>query len=410
MLAQLATILPYLVYCFHWDRTRNAWVQLWPWLILTSGPPDLVDGDQYQIWVSQDCTILYYAPNGRTYEIALLNVAPAYNTIVWQPKPLPSLQPRAHIVSVAAPLSARAGDQVEVQVTLANTGAGTGDCLCDLVYSYADAPQLLPGAWKRFSPNESAVYNFAFTMPGVAVTLYAESYHLDPDTSQRVYDETTPAQAVAVQVDETARIQKPDWLSSVLDSGVLNITQGQWMDLWAIKIPPFSFEPGRWIESGIDLLLVPVNFIMDTVRTHGQNIKDMWDKVWEVADNLFDWLSSSASWVLDHITTWWDSVYPDILDAIRSVGNFTVSLYQAVISQLVMLSGRLDGISSVLQELPISVPQYVLQNPTFRTLFDMASFSYEAVLLLPKELPDFFANPPLYIFHKIDDWLNEKED
>lgn len=408
MLTQLATILPYLIYLAHWDTARNAWVQMIPVIPFSGAPLSLVDGDSYMAVVSQTCTILYYRPDGSHYEIVLDKVTPNTNTFAWQVKPLAAAPAFAHVVAESQPSTAWPGDTITCRVTITNTGGSAGLINCSVRYVLGDSGPTFVGDWRTLQPGGSGVWIITLPMPSGNIRVYVVSSHQQGTPPLPVLDESLGPYTVTEDASELSNVDKPDWLKSALDSSVLNIVKGSWFSLFGIDVPPFSFEPGHWIESGLDLLLVPVNFLVNAARSVAIKVKDAFDKAWEVAGRLDDIVSSWADFVSSHITDWWAGVWVTVQSYVTATFLQFNDLLAHARWDIVTLGTRVTNLAGAWDSWVANFFQTALQHEPFRTLSSMTNTAYQVVQALPAELHDFFLNPAGWIFDKIDDWLNEE--
>lgn len=111
-------------------------------------------------------------------------------------------------------------------------------------------------------------------MPSVAVSVYVTHWTGQPGQGLADYGGYEGPYDIAVTGVEWSGINKPKWLRDALDSGWLNWTRGEWVHWSIVVIPPFTFEPGRWVEKAIDVALNALDAIVNWSKAE-------WDKQWE---------------------------------------------------------------------------------------------------------------------------------
>ena len=97
-------------------------------------------------------------------------------------------------------------------------------------------------------------------------------------------------------------IEKPSWLRDALDSGWLNWKRGDWVDWWIVVIPPFSFTPGKWVETAIDWLLVPVNYTWDQLISAWRELGKVWNWIWDCGVKVYNWWLDVGGWLWGQLT------------------------------------------------------------------------------------------------------------
>lgn len=114
-------------------------------------------------------------------------------------------------------------------------------------------------------------------------------------------------------------IEKPSWLRAALESGWLNWDRGDWVDWWIVVIPPFSFTPGKWIETALDWLLGPVNYIWDRIIGAWNELGKIWNIIIDQLGKVWNWFVDIGKWAAGLLIDVYRWVEGQVLDAVNTV-------------------------------------------------------------------------------------------
>lgn len=103
------------------------------------------------------------------------------------------------------------------------------------------------------------------------------------------------------------QLTKPSWAEGILSA--LNLHAGQWAEILGVKIPPFSFTPGEWIEWVVDWLLIPINLLLRGFDELKGLVAQAWDAAAGALGKIDDWLTGAAFWFATTIAGWWSGVW-----------------------------------------------------------------------------------------------------
>lgn len=212
----------------------------------------------------------------------------------------------------------------------------------------------------------------------------------------------------AAAAPATGKIQLPDVVRSTLDSSWVNIAAGDWGSIGPIKIPPFSFEPGRWALKGLDVIIDGLNWAIDFANS----VEDKASSAFSVAGNALtkidNWLSVVSNWLSSQLEAWWSSTWGFVATAIstaaRAIWDFALQIDRDVVS----LGGKVAGLSDSITSLPSTILGNLASSPLIRTLIDGYNKTSSFFALYLTRVEEFFLNPVEWIFDRIANWLNEE--
>ncbi|MCJ7828991.1 MAG: Mtc1 family protein [Dehalococcoidia bacterium] len=430
LIDQLRSILPSLIAVRHWNAAAQAWQIIWPWLDIFRLPPVLVDGDYYLVFVTQSCTLSYSAPDGRHYEFELTKISPMPNNVTWLPLPPEAAPPFAYIAYQEHSSRAAPGIPGSASITIRNTGGVAALMSCAVEYSDNGQVQVYDALWVNILPNEAHSWVISFPMPDHAIEIYIKSGHADPTTHLPVTDETlgpypieldpryapaptppgVPPQPTPAPPTPSglARVTKPSTLQNALDSAWLNFEAGGWFTILGVRVPPWSFTPGLWIESAVDFLLGPVNAIITAVLDVSVHLTEAWNKAYEALGKIDNILSSLTHTISSYVTSWWSSAFQTVKVAISTAAGAVSDFAKQVARDVVGLGTKLQSLTDVTRGWQTWLLKSLATIPPIDTLiagFNKAE-SFFALYLTP--IGDFLTSPVDWIFDRIDNWLNEE--
>jgi len=316
--------------------------------------------------------------------------------------------PKAVIVNYKAPGSARNGAPVLITATIRNDGQTWGYCLAAVAYTDAGSQRWIWGPWTGLYPGDSAPFTLEFPMPATATTLVVYAQHYDFDLGMGINDASTSVLTVALDASEWLNLQLPEAIASALDTGWANITAGEWMNALGIKIPPFSFEPGRWALKGLNWIIDGVNWTLNKLKEVGDKAAEALRNAGTALTKINDWLSSASSWWNSRISGWWSStmgwVDDNIISKVRPVWDYAYQLARDITGVQV----NVDGLGSTTK----SWQSWLLGSLASISPIDVLITGYNKLenffSVYLSQIDDFFKSPAGWIFDRIDDWLNER--
>lgn len=315
---------------------------------------------------------------------------------------------QAVIVNYQAPASARSGDKVIVTATLRNDGERWAFCRLALAYLDAGSERWAYVNWEGLFPGDSVMVTLEFPMPAASTNLVIYAQHWDFDQGLGINDGSTGILTVALDASEWLHLELPAAIVSALDTGWANITAGEWADIFGFKIPPITFEPGRWALKGLNWIVDGVNWVVNKG-------KETWDKAYEAyrragesLTKINDWLLGAYNWFTSRVSDWWDSTWPwvnnNIVARIRPVWDFANQL----VGDITRVQGNVDGLGDSTRGWQSWLLGSLAQIPPIDVLiqgYNKAENFYRVYLT---QIDDFFLNPMDWVFDKLDNWLNER--
>lgn len=225
-------------------------------------------------------------------------------------------------------------------------------------------PQFVNGSFQELEPGATTTVPLEMTMPGVDIDVYVTLWYGSPGQGEATYVGYRGPYRVLVKVDEWCDIEKPDWLKSALDSGLLNLERGEWLNWSVFVVPPFSFTPGHWIEKAID-------FVLNGLNTTINWSKAAWDRQWE--QNI------GIAGLIRQLT----GELSDIRELFGDIGAFFDQIFDRIVKELVHVE-------------------------PFKSLIGLFNTLAEFIPDDWAELKNLLTNPADYWVDKFDEWLNEE--
>ena len=178
-------------------------------------------------------------------------------------------------------------------------------------------------------------------------------------------------------------IQIPPWNFAVF--GVQVLTAGDWLNL--------HLDIGNWVlsalQGSIDIVSAATNFLWDLANAA---LRKAWDafnlatelgakilqNIYQTITNVYQTIQNVVYQTVQNVFQTIQNVYQTVSNVVQNIYQTTVGVTEDIVSS--MISGALSALASSL-------------NP---------------ILYFAKEIGEFFADAPGWIFDKIDNWLNEE--
>jgi len=316
--------------------------------------------------------------------------------------------PKAKIDSYQVPSSARVGEQVTVLVTVRNIGASQGLMMAGVAHKEAGLNVWTWGDRQWLDVGGTYLFTLTFTMPPESTDLLINAWHWDYVAGIDYLDDSAGPFDLALNTSEWLELALPDVIRSALDSNWLNFTAGQWAELLGFKLPPFTFEPGRWALKGLDSIIGGVNWLIN-------KSKQIWDQAYNAfiiaggaLTKIDDWLSYAANWWSSRISEWWAAAFEwvktEIVDRLRPVWD---QLNQAL-RDIMGVQTNVDNLGDETRSWQSWLLGSLAQISPISELVTAYNKVEAFFSLYLGYIQDFFEDPPGFIFDKIDNWLNEE--
>lgn len=144
--------------------------------------------------------------------------------------------------------------------------------------------------------------------------------------------------------------------------------------------------------------------IADEIATFltGWDILDLMKGVAEWALDAWNWVSSAWSNVWQIVNAWWGTIITDVLgwiDAAIDVVNSVIASIQFMVNVAASWIGQF--VATTLPTLATIFTVETLVDSTIRTWFPF----YDELVSIWNEILEFFADPPQYVYNKLDEFF-----
>lgn len=320
----------------------------------------------------------------------------------------PATPPKAAIDSYQVPSSARTGELVTLLVTVRNVGGSLGLLMAGVAHKEAGLNVWTWGDRQWIDINKTYLFTLSFTMPPESTTLLINSWHWDYVASIDYLDDSAGPFTLALNTSEWLELALPASIASALDTGWANVTAGEWAEILGFKIPPFSFEPGRWALKGLNWIIDGVNWIIN-------KSKEIWDKAYNAFSiagsalgKIDDWLSYAANWWNSRISEWWAAAFEwvkaEIVDRLRPVWD----QLNLALRDIMGVQSNVDNLGSTTRSWQSWLLGSLAQISPISELITAYNKVEAFFSVYLGQIQEFFGGAADWIFNRIDDWLNER--
>ena len=188
---------------------------------------------------------------------------------------------------------------------------------------------------------------------------------------------------------------KPDSVRDFINRYLPNWSKGDWIDKSilgvGIKLPPFSFMLGDWVEGVVDFIYDGIDFVLNRAE-------EAWDTAVGVGFWIFDQGSKLWEWFC-HIDDWFaEKVGPWVFGILGDVASWFIGAYDWLIKAAVDFSDWFLGIDDWFFSRWLDA--WGVFTPLLAPVIDFFN-EFGA------ELADFAADPPRYIWGKLKGFLED---
>lgn len=166
---------------------------------------------------------------------------------------------------------------------------------------------------------------------------------------------------------------------------------------------------GDWIETAIDWLLSPINYIAEWVTSTYNWLVDFWSEIHEWIDKLeldigkiWDWIVTEAGAIWNILTEWWEGTRTTVLGWIDTATQGFNDLKAAwntfwtiTFPNLVSFQWLTNWWGGKLSEIDALIKSRLQEWFPF----------YNALFELWNEIVDFFKDPLDWCYHKLDEFF-----
>jgi len=162
-------------------------------------------------------------------------------------------------------------------------------------------------------------------------------------------------------------------------------TAGDWVNV--------SLAIGPWIVSGLESILSVVSSWLTMVYNTASGAWTLAQSAWDLAYALG---AKIIQTVYQTITNVYQTLYQTFETIYWTANNIVNNVYQTLTNVYQTVNTYVVGVTEGFVQQAISAALGALADPL------------NLLIRFAKEIGEFFANPPGWIFDKIDNWLNEE--
>ena len=322
--------------------------------------------------------------------------------------PAPPTLPEALLSGYIIPAEAGAGTPVHVESYLVNVGGKAAWFRLNCSYTYGVTTDVVKSiaAWVEVGQTVNFVADFSMPSMNTTVVLQGEYFH---ETLLLWYASgNTVTATIAVVRDDWPVVDIPSWYRNFLDSDWINVKRGDWINVWPLIVPPFDFEPGRWILRIVDVFLFWINWLIQRLKGVFQNAQEAVRTAREAAEKADGWFATATTFVGTFIATWWAETFEEVLHAIGDAAGVLEVALGIRIERVEDFKERMEEQDLSWENIAAHTEETVLAIPVIGFTVQVARTITRLGIEILDDLPDFLVNPAGWILDRIDDWLNEE--
>jgi len=196
-------------------------------------------------------------------------------------------------------------------------------------------------------------------------------------------------------------LSKPGWLKDFLDAFGWN--RGDWVNVSIpvflgvdidIRVPPFSFHPGDYIETAIDFIVTGLNLAIDGVYEFILLVTKTIGEVKESVSNVIDWALGKFADLWDEAGNLWNGIAYAVELMNTYVDTAVDAVYDTIYS---FVTGAVDTVREEIVD---------LAGATVDAAIGAIREQINLVVSFGDDIRELFADPEEYILNKLENALD----